>query len=225
MQLWQCDHHQVAHVFSITIHCSGLIYFYSYVTLSVYRELFPASRFLFMYRDVEKVAKSVYRSTLVVPSAHLIFEVGRYSSRAIKMLLDSLLMDGSDYCFKEMRIDNNLMPGVLMMAVMTTAYREMCRAGINIQAVRYEDLVARPLDMCRAILEFCHLPLSLAELAVRAFDVDSQRNSPIARSIIGRFKDPQMTPQIKARLNVLLKNFNMPLIGDPGIIEGTLTCA
>jgi len=193
--------------------------------MSAYRELFPASRFLFMYRDVEKVAKSVYRSTMVVPSAHLIFEVGRYSSRAIKIMLDSLRIDGGDYCVEGMRVENNLMPGFLLTAVMTSAYRDMCRDGIDIRAVRYEDLVARPLDMCRAILEFCHLPLSLSESAVRGFDLDSQRNSPIARSIIGEFKEPEMTPQIKARLNELLKKFELPPIGEPWVIEGTLSCS
>jgi len=42
---------------------------------------------------------------------------------------------------------------------------------------------------------------------------------------VGRFKDPEMTPQIRDRLNTLLKQFDMPLIGEPSVIEGTLTCS
>jgi len=194
------------------------------MVLSMYRELFPSSRFLFMYRDIENVAKSVYRSTMVVPSARMIFEAGRFSSHAMKFLLNSLRIEAADYCIEGLRVENDFMPGLLMVAVMTATYREMRRDGIDVRAVRYEDLIARPVDMCRVIVEFSGLPVSLSELAVKAFDVDSQRNSPIARSIIGRFKDPQMTPQIKERLNELLRKFEMPLIGEPDIIEGTLTC-
>lgn len=139
-----------------------------------------------------------------------------------KMAVDSMGYDGSDFC---VRLDNDLTGGVLLSAVTTKSYLDMRRRGFDVSALRYEDLVARPLDMCRVIMEFCHLPVSLAELAVRAFDVDSQRNSYVARSIIGHFKEPQLTPSNKTKINELLKQLEMPLIGEPGIIEGTLSCA
>lgn len=72
-----------------------------------------------------------------------------------------------------------------MNAATTSVYLDMRRRGLNIIALRYEDLVARPLDMCRVILEFCRLPVSLAEHAVKAFDVDSHRNSIHAESVLG----------------------------------------
>jgi len=190
--------------------------------MCLYRELFPSSRCLFIYRDVEKVAKSVYRSTMVVPSVYLIMKLGKLSGHLIKILLNSMGFNGSDFCI---RADNDLALGVVLSAVITSVYLDSRRRGLDISAVCYEDLVARPLDMCRVILEFCHLPVSLAELAVKAFDLDSQRSSVLAKSIIGRFKEPEMTPQIKAKLNELLKKHGLPLIGEPGIIEGTLTCS
>jgi len=76
--------------------------------------------------------------------------------------------------------------------------------------------------MCRVILEFCHLPVSSAELAVKAFDADSRENSNFAKSVVGNFKEPQLTPQTKTKLNELLKKQGIPLIG---IIEGTLSCS
>ena len=75
-----------------------------------------------------------------------------------------------------MRLDNDLMFGVLRSAVRISSYLEVRRRGFDVSAVRYEDLIARPLDMCRVILEYCHLPVTLAELAVKAFDVDSHAN-------------------------------------------------
>ena len=130
--------------------------------------------------------------------------------------MDSMGYDGSDF---------RLIHGVLMYAVATTGYLDLRRRGLNVSALRYEDLIARPLDMCRVVLEFCHLPASLVQLAVRAFDVDSQRNSVLAKSVIGRFKEPEMTSQTKTQLNKLLKQYGMQLIGEPPrIIDGTLSC-
>jgi len=99
----------------------------------------------------------------------------------------------------------------------------MRRRGIEVRAVRYEDLIARPLDVCRAVLKFCHLPASLAEQGVKAIDVDSQMNSAVANTVLKSIKDPELTPARRAELNQLLKQFGVPLIGDQTIIEGTLT--
>ena len=186
----------------------------------IYRELFPSSRCLFIYRDFDKVAKSVSRTTQVAPSPFLAFQLGKLSGRVTKMMVDAMGADGSNYC---VRVENDLVPGVVLSAATTAMYLDFYRRGFDIRAVRYEDLVAHPLDMCRIILEFYHLPVSLAELAVKAFEVDSQRNSFLSRSILGRIEEAEMTPQIKRELNGLLKKYGMPLIGEPGILEGTLT--
>ena len=187
------------------------------------RDLFPASRCLFSYRgDVVAVARSMYRLTMVLPSLRLAYLLGHISADVTKMFVDSLGYDGSDF---RVRADNGLTAGVLMAAVTTSSYLDLRRRGLDISAVRYEDIVARPLDMCQVILEFCHLPQSLAEFSVRAFDVDAQRNCVLARSAIAHFTAPELTPQIERKLNELLKKFDkMPLIGDaPGIVERTLT--
>ena len=171
-----------------------------------------------MYRDVVASAKSLYRLSMIRPSTRLNFLLGRFSDR-VSMSLSYPLR--SDLC---MRLDNDLMFGVLHSALKIGSYLDLRRRGWDISALRYEDLVARPLDMCRVVLEFCHLPVSLAELAVKAFDVDSQANSTLAKSAIGHFKEPQLTPQIKVKLNEILKKCGVPLIGEPGVVEGTLSC-
>ena len=127
-------------------------------------------------------------------------------------------------CSRAGRLDSDLTFGVLMAAAATEAYLDARRRGFDVSALRYEDLVARPLDMCHVVLEFCRLPVSLAQLAVTAFDVDSQRNSIVAKSKIGHFKEPQLTPHTRAKLNELLKQYGRPPIGEPDILEGTLCC-
>jgi len=166
----------------------------------------------------------MYRLTMVMPSLRLAYLLAYISGNVTKAIVDSMGFDGSDF---RVRADNGLSGGVLLCAVTTTSYLDLRRRGLDVSAVRYEDLVERPLDMCRVVLEFCHLPQSLAELAVGAFDVDSHRNSSTtAKSVMGHFKEPELTPQRKKKLNELLKKFDkMPLIGEPGIIEGTLTCS
>ena len=187
----------------------------------LYRELFPSSKCLFVYRDIEKVTKSYYRALSMIPSRHLTFQLGKFSSQLAKMTANSFGLNGSDLA---VRVKNDLIPGVLVAGITTAAYLDMYRRGFDIRALRYEDLVARPLDMCRVLLEFCRLPVSLAEQAVTAFDVDSQRNSTVAKSVIGHFKEPEMTPEVTEQLNALLKKYGVPLIGEPGVIEGTLSC-
>ena len=189
--------------------------------LHVCRSLFPESICLFMYRGVLPVANSVYRMSMVYPSLRLVYVFGRLSAQISMMLLEVRGLNDSDF---RVRMDNDLTYGVLQWTQGVKIYLEMRRRGFDVSAVRYEDLVARPLDMCRVILEFCRLPVSLAELAVKALDRDSQGNSSLAKSNVCHLKAPQLTPRTKAKLNELLKRSGVPLIGEPGIVEGTLGC-
>jgi len=179
-----------------------------------------------MYRDVLSVSKSLYRISMVVPSLRLIYLLGHLSGRVTKTLADALLVDpvGAYLSNLGVRLDNEMMIGVLQYALTTGGYLDLRRRGFEISAVRYEHLVARPLDTCRVVLEFCHLPVSLAELAVKAFDIDSQQNSLFAKSAVGRFKEPQLTAQQRKRVNELLEKFGLARLGEPDIIEGTISC-
>ena len=165
--------------------------------------------------------RSVYRLSWVLPSAHVSRVLGRLSASVSKAMVDHLGFDGDDF---NVRMDNDLTPGVLLHIVAASKYLECRRRGIDVSALRYDDLVARPLEMCRVVLEFCRLPVSLAEPAIAAFDIDSQRDSPIAQSVLCRFAEPEMTSLVEAQLNALLAKHRMPLIGENAIIEGTLTC-
>jgi len=153
----------------------------------------------------------------------MVTKIGGISSRFTKMALDSLGFNGSDFCIRT-DSNNSFMPGVVLAVVLTSSYLDAHRRGLNISALRYEDLVARPLDMCRIVLEYCNFPVSLAERAVKAFDIDSQRSSVLSKSVVGNFKEPEMTQQTKLKLNELLTKYEMPLIGEAGILEGTLRC-
>ena len=162
------------------------------------RDVFPSSRCLFLYRDVVAVAKSFSRISAVDPVLRLVSSLGSLSDQMMKLVARWVGLIGSDFC---VRLDNDLALGVLFCAPAISMYLDARRRGFDVRAVRYEDLVARPLDTCRIVLEFCHLPVWLAELAVTALDRDSQRNSFIAKSVVGRVKNPVLMPEKKAQLN------------------------
>jgi len=173
-----------------------------------------------MYRDVVDVAKSYYRVSMVGPSLRLNFLLGKFLGYK-KLLALFPVADVSDICMR-----SDLTTGVLIAALPIAIYLDLRRRGLDVSALRYEDLDARRLDMCRVVLEFCHLPVSLAELAVKAFDADSQANSILSQSALRGFEVPPMTPQMKMELNQFLEKCGVPLIGEgeQNAIEGTLSC-
>jgi len=176
-----------------------------------------------MYRDLLKAAQSNHRLSMVVPQFRVLYYFEGKAVYFMKPLAEHHGVDLSAVV-KPMRSDNNLLLCVLFAALPVASYLEMRRDGFDVSAVRYEDLVARPLDMCRVVLEFCHLPVSLAELAVKAFDVDSQANSRVAKSAIRHFKEPRLTLKTRKELNGILKKLGVPWVGEPCVIEGTLSC-
>jgi len=174
-----------------------------------------------MYRNVVATAKSRYRMSMAMPMLRLIHILGHCFSYVSMAWSDAFGVDRHDL---RMRLDHGLMLGVLIWSLVIARYLEFRRRGLSVNALRYEDLVAQPLEMCRVVLEHCHLPVSLAEMAVKAFDKDSQANSAVAKSAVGNIKEPPLTPEIKTKLNEILKKCGVPLIDEPGIIEGTLSC-
>jgi len=174
-----------------------------------------------MYRNVSTVARSFYRMTYSTPSLRLASLLGQRSKFLLEQIFESMGLPAKEF---NVRLTNDLSLGTLVAAIATRSYLDMHRQDPSIAALRYEDLIDRPLETCRAVMEFCGLPSSLAELAVRGLEVDSQRRSPMSRDIIGRsrIKEPGMTTEITMSLNELLKRFGLPGIECDDILPGTL---
>ena len=173
-----------------------------------------------MYRDVIKVAKSLYRSAYPVPSVWLAYKLGRLTGKLSDLTISSMGYSGRDYCH---RFRDDMELGVLITCLLTRTYLDLRAAGTEIAAIRFEDLVADPTESIRRILEFCRLPEELTKHAVRGMEVDSQRNSIIAKSIIGHLPEPELTPEAEARANEWLRKYGLPLVGEEYLIDGTIT--
>ena len=174
-----------------------------------------------MYRDVVKNSKSLYRIAYNLPTIWLAFKLGRLSASITEAMVDSMGLPGKYFHY---RPRNDLELGIIMNCFLMKMYLDERKAGvIDIAGVRYEDLVADPTYSIRSILEYCRLPVELTEAGRRGLDFDSQRNSVIAKAIIGGLKEPELTPEAKAIANEHLKNSGLPLIGQESLLEGTIT--
>lgn len=185
------------------------------------RQLFPKSRCLFMYRDIVKVAKSLYRLSYAVPSLSLAITLGRLSGWFIQAIVDSMGFCSRDFDFE--RTQNGLSFGVMVSSVVMRSYLDQRRRGLEVGGIRYEDLVDDPTETCRRIMEYCGLPVELAVSAVRGMEMDSQLNTPVSRDEIGRHPEPKLTADSKLNVNHLLKKYGMPSTDEQCLLEGTFT--
>ena len=90
----------------------------------------------------------------------------------------------SDY---HVLIENDLTLGAVYALVSMKAYLDFRRRGFDISAIRYEDLVERPLEICRRAMEACGLPVSFADNIVSCMQQETGRlQASIARLQISR---------------------------------------
>ena len=190
------------------------------VFYAIFRELFPHSRNLFLYRDIATASRSLYRISYPLPTIWLTYKLGRLSGSLTEKVVDAQGYCGRDYA---VRLPDDLYMGVMLNCVLMTEYRELRARGLDLMAVRFEDLVRNPEESIRRVFDFCRLPTEIVKPALRGMDVDSQRNSVISKSIIGHLAEPEMTPGAIARANALLRRHELPLIGEECLLEGTIT--
>ena len=176
-----------------------------------------------MYRDFVATAKSTYRLSFVLPSMRIAYILGKLSASVMETAANSMGVNGKDM---RQKMSDDLIFGVLLWAVSARTYLDY-RAKheeerSSVRALRYEDLIGRPMDACREVLEFCGLPLSLADKAVKGLELDSQRNSNLAKSIVGGIKEPELTDKVRESANVLLRRFGLPDVGTEVILDGSL---
>ena len=183
-------------------------------------ELYPRSRYLFSYRDVTKVSKSLYRLSCAMPSIKLAQLLGRLSPSMCAGVMDWIGYGGSDY---NVLVENDLTWGAVTALAAMKAYVDFRRRGFDIKAVRYEDLVARPMEICQRLMEACGLPDSLAQDIITGMQVDSQQKTAISRAALGQFREPEVTRDIMESLNMLADKFGLPPVSEVCLLEGTLS--
>jgi len=193
-----------------------------FLSLQMLRDLYPTSRYLFMYRGLAENIKSMCRLHRELANSSLACLLGRLiSPRFVRSYLISLGIDPT-----ELRMDvfHEVDLPVFRWVHICRRYLELRRENFPIAAVLYEDLVKNKEHCTRIILEYLGLPVDpLVDKALRAFQQDSQLMSPIARHILKKIRVPEMSSEDKQRANQLLNKWDLPLYGSDEVLEGTIT--
>ena len=155
-----------------------------------------------------------------MPSVKLAQLLGRLSPSMFAAVLDWMGYGGSDF---KVLVNNDLTFGAVCVLAATKAYVDFRRQGFHINAIRYEDLVARPLETCQRLMEFCGLPVSLAHDVITGMEADSQQKTAISRAALRQFHDPEVTPDVTQSLNVLAAKFGLPPVNEECVLEGSLS--
>jgi len=173
-----------------------------------------------MYRDVPAMAASFFRMINVFPSRKLIQLFGRLSESVSAALFRWCGESHGDF---RVLIENDLTLGAVYALVAMKAYLDFRRRGFDIGAVRYEDLMSRPVEICRRTMAACRLPVSFADNIATCMQDDAQNNTVLSKSILSKFRDPEVTPEVKISLDRLAAKYGLPPVSEGCILEGTIS--
>jgi len=186
------------------------------------KDVFPKSKFLFMYRDPINVAKSIHKMCMQLLTARLMYAVGRYSEKISELVVSGMGFSTED--FKCKQVDHYTV-GIQVFCVLTKLYLNLLDEGkIDIAAVRYEDIMSDPSYAMRQVLNFVELAESTLSGALRGLDKDSQRNSMVSRKSLSGYVDVPITSKSRELANKLLLKSGLPQLGDNTPLRGTITC-
>jgi len=183
--------------------------------LFVLRDIYPKNRYLYLYRNVIDVAKSTDRLSYVLPTT--LWYMQLWYPRAMNDWMGHGGADFIDVYF----LDNLTYSAVRALATMKP-YVDFRRQGFDISAIRYEDLIARPFEICQRLMEACGLPASLAQKAIRGMQEDSQKDTEAARNVLRNFPVAEVTPEIIESMNGFAAKYGLPPVNEECILEGTL---
>lgn len=185
--------------------------------------LYPDARHIFMYRDGIYVARSVARIIQRTPLTSLLItlakncvcmRLGRILSRAAGLPID-------DYDQFE-TIHDPLQYGTVMWAASIRRYLDYLDNGLDIAAVRYEDMVADTEFAMEQIFKFSQLAYN-QEAVERAFSRDSQRGSPISKEKLGQFDHLEITDRVRQLTDYCCEVFEVPSIFQSYIAKNTIS--
>ena len=75
-----------------------------------------------------------------------------------------------------------------------------------------------------SILQYFQLPLTWQAQALEGMNRDSQRHSSISQNALRKVPIPTLTPKIKVILDEMCQMYGLPLIGQPCLLEATISC-
>jgi hypothetical protein len=208
----QTSINEIAHVLKLT---APTLY-----GLGVIDSLFPNATKLFMYRDSLKVAQSLYRLSEALASLKTAFTFGKGSKRRLGYCSEAMGFP------KEYATDvkHDLSIGAFLWTLSMKKYVEFRESGMDVVAIRYEDVASDPEKSMRRILSHCRLPEELAVAATAAMTLDSQRSTPFANHILNQHRVLEYSGEAKAECDRVMAELGAPCrLGEKYVAPGTIT--
>ena len=182
-------------------------------------KLFPHSHNLFLYREGLAVARSVAKCADGVLSIAILQVVGRWSGAITKKLVEGMGLHSENF---QIKLESDLHWGTIMWAAAIRQYLDFRKQGINIVAVRFEDLLKDSKCAFRKIFEYCGLPFDAKALEV-GMSKDSQRGSPISHECLKYYKPDEYTGKVKVLAERICDQFDVPRFGEEFRAPETIT--
>ena len=166
--------------------------FVSYMMDSIL-EAYPDAKILYMYRNPFDWIVSNMRLILRTPTPPgLVHEVVRMVFKRYLPALDPA----------EFRPLQMVEAGALLWLKFNAHYTSLVEQGYPILGVRYEDLVDEPYSVVSQIFDYCELPQSDVDLALDAFEQNSQSGTIFSRKHLAEVElNARQTRLIKGMLD------------------------
>ena len=186
------------------------------------KRVFPDTKFLFMYREGLDVAVSLAKISYRLPVLRLMFTLGRIHKVFTRGFYEAVTgMPAKDLSY---RIKHQVLFTLIVWVTMCRKYLDLRQEGCPISAVKYEDLVNDPAYTMQQLFNYCDLPETYIEKAVRGMDRDSQRYSTLSRHNLRKYAPGICLPSdMLADAQAFCKLKGIPPVPDTCNLEGTIS--
>ena len=187
-------------------------------------EIFPKAKNIFMYRDGLPAVLSITKIIHSCPQTDFLLRLSQsaFCMFVIKLSVKifGLPIPGHEDMPSEF---SDVYVGTHVWAQTINYYLKYRSQGIAMVALKYEDILANPEFAIGKIFEYCEIEFDLAKV-MRAFDRDSQENSPISRERLRKFeRKTEVSEEDIRRCDRLCQKLGAPRILSSDVIEGTIT--
>jgi hypothetical protein len=192
----------------------------SFICAEIISKIYPEiTRTIYLYRDMEKVTKSLYKMSYILPTTRLAYIFFRLNGKLVAAMFKQadFPTEGTNRT-----VDNDYCSGVFQAAVSGNVYRKMQQSGFKVHGLLFDDLLKEKEKGVRAIFKLCGIPESLVPDAMAAFTRDSQRTSPLSMEAMSKIKPLEFTARDREQSSQLLVEFGYPPIDQECRLLGTM---
>ena len=149
----------------------------------------PDARGIFLYRNAKPVIESFIRAFSIAGVLSLLRDTV-LSRMLLTYLMKRYKASLLDYfpCIKEYPLATIFKTGwtgllcITWLSIMK-AYVSLYRKGIDVKAVRYEDILKSPQELVSQLFSYCSIPAACIAPGLKALERDSQEGTRLARSV------------------------------------------